>query len=196
VYIFSLICGAFNIAANFDVIETWHIQNIPLNRLTVIKEIPVQAVYKAESCYIKIWNSNALQFLYNRHATFLKAVQNGVFQDIAPLIAVIMNNDNQCCGYATKICSPVAVNIAALRADPLSAHTDNDSRLVIDLFKRMRERTLKTDFCFTDLADVNLGILEERCYFIDLDGFWDLGLYKKTHDDWQSALFYLDKKYS
>jgi hypothetical protein len=176
-------------------VEIISLDHLPLDTYHIIKKIPVQTVHKTDNFYVKIWNPCALQFKHDRNNDFCKAVFDGVFKDIAPLYYIILNTKGQCCGYATKICRPIHVEVADIRKEPLCKLQDNESQLVLQLFRLMRKRTLETGFCFTDLASSNLGILENQCFFIDLDGFWELSLYKKTQPDWKSALFYLDEKY-
>ena len=131
-----------------------------------------------------------------RNAYFFHAAESGYMEGIVPLKAVVVNGEGECCGYVTEVCRPVQVNLPKLLKHGYgSPDISGDERLFLDMLSRMRRATLKHGIYFNDLHYENMGILNGRCYFFDLDGIWDLETKLRRHPD-QNCDIYLSEKFA
>ncbi|MEX0598751.1 MAG: hypothetical protein WD512_19865 [Candidatus Paceibacterota bacterium] len=175
-------------------VEIWNLKEMDIDALTLIKKVPMHTVYKGDGFYAKIWISNTRPFQYGRDKYFYHIATSGYLDEVVPLKAVIINEKGQCYGYATEICETIQVDMNKIRTQGLNI-VDSTSKMVAQLFSRMRKITIKDGICFNDLAPTNLGIRANKCYYFDLDGIWSLDLYKINYPNWQEALFYLGSQF-
>lgn len=178
----------------YAVVDVWRLEDISLDALKIVKKAPMHTVYKAEDCYLKVWKPDTRPFKNGRDQIFFDAVMEGVLDGIAPVRAVIVDGYGQCYGYATRICKALPFNLNEVKKYGLKVKKEN-LLCVARLFARMRAITLNKGYCFNDLAPSNLGIIDGKCRYFDLDGFWNFDQYKKRFSNWKQSLFYLADKF-
>ncbi len=176
-------------------IKEWKLQDIPLAKCTIIKKIPLHTVYQYENYYIKIWEENTRNMLNNRNTDFYLFAKKGALNNIVPLKAVIIDKNDQCCGYVTYPCEILNIDIAAIKNGKKTGHPHETA--VRQLFSNMQKSTLHFGVCFNDVSSGNLGFYNGKYYYFDLDGIWSLSKLKENfHEKWTEILFYLDEQFS
>lgn len=178
----------------------WGIKKVPileinLTEYELVKETPFHNVYyQNEKCeYMKIWIKDSWHFQNRLNHIFLAAVEQGFFEELAPLEGVIIE-DSDCIGYITKECQPVGDGFfRILSLDDLK----NSHERVIELFRLYKKNILKTGYCFygDHLSSWNMGILENKCYFFDLDRIAILEEFKVNMHNLSWMLFVLSDEY-
>lgn len=131
--------------------------------------------------------------LNKRNDWFYHFVKIGALDDITPIKAVILNNQGKCCGYVTFRCLPISVALTIIDTNPSSRPYLKEK--INSLLLQMKEKTHQFGICFHDISYENLGIHNNKCYYYDLDGVWNIKDFQKTYPKtWKSALVYLNLK--
>ena len=133
--------------------------------------------------------------LNNRNMDFYLFAKEGALDNIVPLKAVIIDKNNQCCGYVTYPCKILDIDINAIKNGKKNGHPYETA--VRKLLSNMQKSTLEFGVCFNDVCPGNLGIYNNACYYFDLDGIWSLLKLKENFpEEWQAILFYLKEEFS
>jgi len=90
--------------ALFSQIQRISLSEISFQELTIVRKVKDHIVYKSEHEYIKLWLNNSRHFHNDRNKIFIDAVESGFFEGIAPIKAVLFDND-RCVGYMTHTCA-------------------------------------------------------------------------------------------
>jgi hypothetical protein len=181
-------------------VERWELDAIPLENFSRIKNNKGHVIYKGDGCYVKIWHQGSWHFRNKKNDLFAEAVEQGFFDEIAPLKALIMDKD-KCCGYVTWACQPLHVDSSMIKKKLISLDRIRHPEmiLVMQLYAQMRKQVLATGFCLTQdfSAKSNLALGNERCYLIDLDHIEKLENFKKQNPKtWKSKLYFLYEQFA
>ncbi len=132
---------------------------------------------KNNKFFYKIWglqeNFGTPNYI-KRCQDFLAAFDEGVFDEVAPLHALLFDN-GLCCGYVTKACQPLnrsVVKWKTMSGLPKLLLVKEQPIQLIYLWEKFLKVYDKTKYLFCDCGQLaNLGYLNGEYFLIDLDDF-------------------------
>lgn len=151
--------------------DTVYLETIPRNELLPIHEQHNRAVYANtdRSLYYKIWNPN-----YPRSPLFLGALDAGFFENIAPLVSVIYDEQNRCRGYITtggilSMSNTDASGLKITRLQYVLPTKQQTNTNYITFYKNLVKNSAHSKYAFIDLSPTNIIEIENQFYLIDLE---------------------------
>ena len=169
--LFILCAVGLSVGVSAQDIQKWELSSI-------YKEFPLRlirkhrdwiwntphSVYWSKDLYFKIWGDA------QRSKNFIEVYNSGAFDTIAPLVALIYNQGT-CCGYVTFTCNPLTKeDYIPLLERPITFDASQMQPPILQkLLTELKRITITTGYFFGDIAAVNLGMYEGKCFLIDLD---------------------------
>ncbi|MCH9612790.1 MAG: hypothetical protein S4CHLAM102_12870 [Chlamydiia bacterium] len=188
VHIFKFIAFIFPLSI-FAVIPEIDLQTLTPSEYQIVKKISLHTLYRIEDGFLKVWNPGSRNMINGRNEWFYQFVSEGALDEIAPITALVMDH-GVCCGYITAPCQSIDFDTGYFRRGEIPYQPYHQQML--DLFRRMAQKTKKYDVLFNDLSGENFGIIDGKCYYFDLDGIWNLKDYFIAHPNSRGTLFYLE----
>ncbi len=129
------------------------------------------SVYFNEDFYCKIWGKDP-----DRCSHFYTLYEERIFHEIAPLTALIFDEENLCRGYITKKCAPLVPDVDFTCRDMRMPYSQVKNPKAFTLFlHKFVEIFEATGYIFSDITRrVNFGKYGDRYYLIDLDDIYTI----------------------
>jgi len=147
------------------------LETVPFNTLTLLYKRYARAIYANEdrSLYYKVWDHD-----YPRSPLFLKALEAGFFNNVAPLIGIIYDSKDRCRGYIATGGILVRDNAdqSGLKIDSFGhiAPTEQQTNQnYIAFYKRLLNNSINSRYAFVDMPPQNIVEIDTQFYLIDLE---------------------------
>ncbi len=165
---FLIIIAAHVIYAQPDTI---YLETIPFNTLTLLYKRYAREIYANgdRSLYYKVWDP-----YYQRSPFFLGTVKAGFFNNLAPLVSIIYDKNNQCRGYVATGGILVRDNAdkSGLKINSLGhiAPTEQQTNQnYIEFYKQLLSNSINSQYAFVDMPPQNIIEIDTQFYLIDLE---------------------------